>query len=67
MPVDESAGIVCCKIGTKEPSDVIKHLSASGIEATTSPGFVRFSPSVLNHRRDIEKTLEVLDALIKTA
>lgn len=61
-----SAGIICFDVDGHAPTEVVAHLHARGIVASTSPypvSYARIAPSLLNDEAEVEQTVAAIAAM----
>ena len=66
MSADLSAGIICFEVDGHTPEEVVAHLGARGIVASTSPyrvSYARLAPSLLNDEAEVERSVAAIAAL----
>jgi selenocysteine lyase/cysteine desulfurase len=65
-----SAGINCFKVGNTDAEEIVKRFHKKGVIASSSPyrvSYPRLTPCVINTETEVNKSLNILEDIAKTA
>jgi len=65
-----SAGINCFKVGNTDAEEIVKRFHKRGVIASSSPyrvSYPRLTPCVINTKEEVNKSLNILEDIAKTA
>lgn len=66
MSAELSAGMVCFDVNGHAPGQVVEHLAARGVVASTTPyrtAYARLAPSLINNEEEVERTVAAVAEL----